>query len=386
VDGIVSRMHSYRTDLGVFVDREKEAWEVLGFGRGVIRDGTISILYGPRGCGKTTLFAALISSLANFRDRSVEIHYVSIDDAGGNIVAASTNRGLAEELSSRLGSEGFSISFGVSISPFHMIPAGFSLSISVGGKHFEQIDAIAIVREAIDEIVSEGGGGARHVVVVDEYRLSSPEDFNRLKNHIEVFYNRLEHFITKILKARGSSIAYIITASDASVVSLKVGGSKERYAFMWNLPREASDRIATRIGVNENLAWRLAGGNSRALRDIRDSGVGKWIENKVIGGIRIFARGLPIEVRDKALEKISSSLDRVDDIDWLDPSIWEPMLRRNIIIYIADADKISEPPRETWIGREFAFQIPAHYYTLKAMARKRSWEISPEEVIKEAMG
>ena len=83
VDGIVSRMHSYRTDLGVYVDREKEAWEVLGFGRGVIRDGTISILYGPRGCGKTTLFAALISSLANFRDRSVEIHYVSIDDAGG---------------------------------------------------------------------------------------------------------------------------------------------------------------------------------------------------------------------------------------------------------------------------------------------------------------
>jgi uncharacterized protein YcgL (UPF0745 family) len=73
----------------------------------------------------------------------------------------------------------------------------------------------------------------------------------------------------------------------------------------------------------------------------------------------------------------------VDDIGWTDPSIWKPMLRQNIIIYVAAADKISEIPR---IGREYAFQIPAYYYALKAMARKRSTDISPEEVIREAMG
>jgi hypothetical protein len=76
---------------------------------------------------------------------------------------------------------------------------------------------------------------------------------------------------------------------------------------------------------------------------------------KVIGGIRSFARDLPIEVRGKALEEISALLDKVDDIGWAEPSIWKPMLRHNIIIYIAAADKISEIPREPWIGREFAF-------------------------------
>ncbi|MEM1606085.1 MAG: hypothetical protein QXW41_07585 [Fervidicoccaceae archaeon] len=64
-------------------------------------------------------------------------------------------------------------------------------------------------------------------------------------------------------------------------------------------------------------------------------------------------------------------------------------MRHNIIIYIAAADEISEIPREPWIGREYAFQIPAYYYALRAMARKKSWEISPEDVrdvIREAVG
>jgi hypothetical protein len=57
------------------------------------------------------------------------------------------------------------------------------------------------------------------------------------------------------------------------------------------------------------------------------------------------------------------------------------MLKHNIIIYIASSKEISEMPREQWIGREYAFQIPAYYYALKAMARKKSWDISPEEII-----
>jgi len=122
---------------------------------------------------------------------------------------------------------------------------------------------------------------------------------------------------------------------------------------------------------------RVDGGNPRALGEIRKWDVERWVMQKVIGGIRSFARDLPIEVRGKAPEEISASLDKVDDIDWAEPSIWKPMLRHNIY---------SEIPREQWIGREFAFQIPAYHHALKAMARKRSWDISPEEVIREAMG
>ncbi len=49
IDDIISRMHSYRTDLGWFVDREADARETLewGFER-PIRGGKITVLYGPR--------------------------------------------------------------------------------------------------------------------------------------------------------------------------------------------------------------------------------------------------------------------------------------------------------------------------------------------------
>jgi hypothetical protein len=114
-------------------------------------------------------------------------------------------------------------------------------------------------------------------------------------------------------------------------------------------------------------------------------GVRKWLGERIIGGIHRFAQDLPGERRGNALEKISTALDNVDDIGWIGPCIWKPMLRRNMIIYIEAADKISELSREPWIGKRYAFQIPAYYYALRAMAGKRRWEISPEDVIREAM-
>jgi hypothetical protein len=98
----------------------------------------------------------------------------------------------------------------------------------------------------------------------------------------------------------------------------------------------------------------------------------KWLEAVVIDGVQRFAQDLPKKQREEALEEISASLDRVDGIGWTDPSIWKAMLRHNIIIYIASADKISEIPREQWIGREYAYQIPAYQYALRATAKKKS--------------
>jgi hypothetical protein len=75
------------------------------------------------------------------------------------------------------------------------------------------------------------------------------------------------------------------------------------------------------------------------------------------------------------LERASNSIDDAD-ID-----LKKAMLRKNIVIYIAGADKISEMPREQWIGKKYAYQIQAYYHALKAMARKRSTDIEPREII-----
>jgi len=52
--------------------------------------------------------------------------------------------------------------------------------------------------------------------------------------------------------------------------------------------------------------------------------------------------------------------------------IFDYLLRGNIVIYTNMGTPISELPREPWIGKRCAFQIPAYYYALKAMARKKS--------------
>jgi len=42
-------------------------------------------------------------------------------------------------------------------------------------------------------------------------------------------------------------------------------------------------------------------------------------------------------------------------------------------------------PREPWIGERYTLQIPAYYYTLKVIHRKRSLEISPKDILEEAL-
>jgi hypothetical protein len=82
----------------------------------------------------------------------------------------------------------------------------------------------------------------------------------------------------------------------------------------------------------------------------------------------------------KIQEKISERIDDMDSIGWTNPSSWKPMLGHNIVISIAAAKKISEIPSKPWIGREFAFQIPAYYDALKVMARMKSLDISSDDI------
>ncbi|MDT7889686.1 MAG: hypothetical protein RQ885_12040 [Desulfurococcales archaeon] len=232
-------------------------------------------------------------------------------------------------------------------------------------------------------------------------------DEERAAGNIEGFRNWLERmanfvaYINEDYTELGSEASLIVLTSDALAAKIyEVVGNKVSWALMWSLPRNASEDLISQIGLQCKVArelgisseeaneilWRLAGGNPRALGLIWEKGIKKWLEVEVIDGIRRFARDLPKGQRGKALEEISASLDKVDDMGWLDPSVRNIMLKHNIIIYIVGADKISEIAGEPWIGREYAYQLPAYYYALKIMARKRSMDISPEEVIKEAKG
>jgi hypothetical protein len=196
----------------------------------------------------------------------------------------------------------------------------------------------------------------------------------------------------------GSEASLIILTSDASAakVSEEVG-NKVNWALIWNLTRKSSEKLIERIGLHRRVAgelgvsaeaskeilWRLAGGNPRELESIGSIGILGWVRatvnrlgNIIDNAIRGLGEGLVWDDVERILARVDI-MGRVKVFDYL--------LRGNIAIYMNIGTPISELPREPWVGERYAFQIPVYYHVLKAMARKRSWDISPEDVIREAV-
>jgi ABC-type dipeptide/oligopeptide/nickel transport system ATPase subunit len=369
IEEIIDRAHSYEIyEEGIgryrFVDRDNEIRKILKSSEYLFLGGRITVLYGPKGCGKSTLFKAVSHAVKDSDFEAILIARV-IATMPGSMWEGVKSLTLSPEIS--------------------VLGAATSIAMAVGD---------AIMNEKIDK-------NKKIFIVADEVRADSPEHLSSFKQWLEGFTNRLRKINGEIVEKGGRGIAVIALTSDALVAELRyVVGRKVDWALMWNLPRNASEEHISQIGLQHRVArelgigakeareilWRLAGGNPRALGIIWKERIKGWLRDEVINGIKKFTQDLPKKQRRKALEEISTSLDKVDDIGWTDPSIWKAMLRHNIIIYIASSKEISEMPREQWIGREYAFQIPAYYHALKAMARKRSTDIEPEEVIREAMG
>jgi energy-coupling factor transporter ATP-binding protein EcfA2 len=391
---IISRMHSYvirsKDFSWSFVDREREVREILEWGLGrPVRDGMITVLYGSKGCGKSTLFRAMGYALEDVPDIELITIAARELEAARRVVlnVRRSMRDLLQRIVNNLGIRADWIDFTTLTITGGVSLLGAAWEIANLIKY-----AVVDARESIDK---------RILIAIDEVKADSPGHLSSFKQWLESFANELREINGEIVEKKGGGVAVIALTSDALIKELRsVVDGKVKWALMWNLPRNAFEehilqvglhhRVARELGISseeaEEILWRLSGGNPRALELIWENGIKKWLEGEVINGIKGFVQHLLKKQRRKALEEISASLDKVDDIGWTDPSIWKPMLRHNIIIYVAAADKISEIPREQWIGREYAFQIPAYYYALKAMARKRSTDISPEEVIREAMG
>jgi energy-coupling factor transporter ATP-binding protein EcfA2 len=370
VDEIISRMHSYDIyAVGVgryrFVDRDDEIRKILGGSENLFLGGRITVLYGPKGCGKSTLFRVL-SGAADQAGSGLDVLVVERSEEAlqkALLYLPKSFRGLGESIAGYLRDSQISPDRVTIVSTSTIFGIAFTLA---------------------SYIASRLRRGRCVLIVLDEVKADSPEHLSNFRQWLESFANDIAEY-NRIHSEKGGSIAVIALVSDTAVEDLiDVVGDKVDWALIWNLSKEASKELAEKIGldIDPEILWRLTGGNSRSIITMKRSGLEKWLWTRIVRTLT--------KIYDASRKTFGNNIwdefrEAVNDLDNADHDLKKIMLRNNIIIYTAGADPISHISKEPWIGRDYAYQIPAYYYALKTMARKRSTDISPEEVIKEAM-
>jgi hypothetical protein len=366
---IISAVKNYRTPLGVkFVDRELEVEKVINEEEKAIFNGMINVLYGPKGCGKTTLFRALQSTI-ELEDLGVDVLYAAGEYEETpqliNLYIPKTLGEVFKEIASTIGG-----------------------SIEVGFRDLNVISApITFFKAAkviVESIVKKLRKKRRVIVVIDEVRADSEEHLSNFRGWLEVFANDIGYINLDYKDKTGGSIAIIALVSDALVAEIRhIIGPKVTWSFMWNLPRKAVKELAEELHLNIDIdtLWKLTGGNPRALHVIAIQGVEKWFKEEILKDVRNLYRDALEIFRDR--EVTWRELERATcNIDDASISLLRSMLRRNMAIYIGAATPLSELPiNEPWIKEDYAYQIPAYYYTLRTMISKKSINITLNSVL-----
>ena len=183
----------------------------------------------------------------------------------------------------------------------------------------------------------------------------------------------------------------LFTVSDQAAVNVvrRLGGKGGmRVYLLWNLPRQAFVEVINEVAeltgakdVNSELLWNLFGGNMREFETLVGYGwdYRRWIERqaimRVIDTFRTYQEEQGLsginDVLARLIEKgkaaassygLGEFTSQPDAVE----GFFNP-LRENTMIYLGlpGLEALSEMPSEPWIGKYFAYQIPAYYWVIK---------------------
>jgi len=366
---IISSMKTFRTQMNVrFVDREIETKRIIDDYEKTIFGGMINILYGPKGCGKTTFFKAL-KFASESQDVDIDVLYISREyeetpELVKLYIPKRFNQ-ILKEIASAIG-------------------GSVEISYEGSGVVSASIALFRVVRTAVESIVKGVKGGRKIIIVVDEVRADSDESLSKLRGWLETFANDLGYMNLDYKNKTGGFITVITLVSDALIAEIRhIVGAKVAWSLMWNLSREAMKELAEELNldIETDILWRLTGGNPRALQTIAIHGLEKWFKDEILKDLRDLYRDLLSIFRDR--DVVWRELEQVlQNIDQSPASMLRSMLRRNIIIYIGAASSLSKiPVNEPWIMEDFAYQMPAFYHTLKIMISRRSIDVALKDVL-----
>jgi len=272
IDILLKRLKEYSIevlpDITVkFVDRDYEVKNVIK--KRIFTPGWVTVLYGPKGCGKSTLFNALRYAI---KDLGINLDLV--------IVSSEREAWKAEKIYVSKNLKGV-LEYIKSLLKFSYNP--------IKGNIIGFVDITKLIGLLIGHIAHSFKETRNVLVILDEVKADSDTRLAEFRGWIESLANDLLVDNTEY-RRRGGSIAVITLTSDALIAKIRyVIGSKVEWNLMWNLPRSALDNLAGQLKLKEyrELLWKLTGGNPRALINIKRSGLREWIMNEVIETIRL---------------------------------------------------------------------------------------------------
>jgi energy-coupling factor transporter ATP-binding protein EcfA2 len=347
-----------------FVDRVREAKAVLDESEKAVLNGMITVLYGPKGCGKTSLFKALHDIVTSMEDADVDVVIVGSEKEAWRAEKLYAPKSLGEILKEVKGILGFDISSTGEVTS--------SLAV----------DATKIISLMVGYIAQMLRSKRKIVIVLDEVKADSGERLAEFRGWLEGFANTLKWDTGKYWMEKGGSISVVALTSDALVSEIRYKvGSKVNWALIWNLPYNAMVELAEQLSlsIDPELLWRLTGGNPRALTSIRSRGLELWLRADVVDVLARIVEDLRGEWGGDVWSEITEAVSNIDDASF---RLKIALLKHNVLIYTGGVYAyISDIPKEEWVGRYYAYQIPAYYYALKAMVARRSLHVTPDDIL-----
>ena len=347
-----------------FVDRVREAKAILDESEKAVLNGMITVLYGPKGCGKTSLFKALHEIVTSMEDADVDVVIVGSEKEAWRAEKLYTPKSLGEILKEVKGILGFNITSTGEVTSSLAIDATKIISLMVG--------YTAQLLKSRRKVI----------IVLDEVKADSSEGLAEFRGWLEGFANTLLWNAGKYWMEKGGSISVVVLTSDALVSEIRYKvGSKVNWALMWNLPYNAMVELAEQLNlsIDPELLWRLTGGNPRALTSIRSRGLELWLRADVVDVLARIVEDLRGEWGGDVWSEITEAVSNIDDASF---RLKIALLKHNVLIYTGGVYAyISDIPKEEWVGRYYAYQIPAYYYALKAMVARRSLHVTPDDIL-----
>jgi hypothetical protein len=224
--------------------------------------------------------------------------------------------------------------------------------------------------------------GRKVIIVLDEVKADSGERLAELRGWLEGFANTLKWDNQEYSEKSGGSISVVALTSDALVSEIRYKvGSKVNWALIWNLPYNAMVELSKQLELDlePQLLWRLTGDSPRALVSIRSRGLELWLRADVVDVLARVVEGLRDEWGGDVWSEITEVINNVDEASFRLKTV---LLKHNVLIYTGGVYAYpSDIPREEWVGRYYAYQIPAYYHVLKLLSERRGVEVRLEDVL-----